>query len=301
MARQQELDLEDIHYFDDIRQIVKEPAGNWFGRVFNSAFAFVMAYVLIQFMYNGVTWMAAKVLGIDGSFGYSIFDLNRDPKLYSQKIVLFIFLAGPLTKLIFSIFSWQMFQATRKVKNLANLFWFWAAFIGLTGFFSQLAFAVFRNNHQILDTNAGMETYVGLAVVAAWQDIPVTGGYFLVAFAALLCILAGLIFIRPFLSLSHSFKLANNYYGRRTLYMYIILMPFVLAAAFLLLISFPNHMIALGINMAGMGLTILIGFLVLHNYKGVVQIRKNNFLSKISVVGLILVLVSAALAFIFRT
>lgn len=301
MSRQQDLDLEDIHYFDDIRQILKEPAANWLGRMLNSAFAFVIAYILIQFLYNGVTWSAAKVLGITGSFGYSIFDLNRDPQLYSQKRVLFIFLAGPIFKLVFSIFSWQMFQGTRKVKNLANMFWFWSAFIGLTGFFTQFAFGAFRNNYEILDTKAGLETYVGFAVISAWQDIPVTGGYFLVAVGALFCILTGLIFVRPFLSLSHSFKLANNFYGRRTLYMYLIMMPFLLASVILLIVSFPNHMIALGINLAGMGLTILIGFLVLHNYKGVVQIRRNNLLNKVSVVGLIIVIVAAALALIFRT
>jgi hypothetical protein len=294
MAQILDIDLDDIHYFDDIRQVLEEPTGKWLKRSLNSALAFILAYILLQFLYNGVTFFMGSIFGVAKSFGYPAYHFNKDPTMYSKNKVLLIFMSGPLVLLLTSLLSYSFFRLTRKVKNFMNIFWFWTATIGLVEFFVQFSLGLFKTNY------TATETYIGFAVVSAWYDFPEPGLYFVAGFVVLLCLLLGLTFIRPFLTLSHSFKLANNFYGRRTLYLFLVVIPFFIAGAFIFLVSFPAHMVLLGFNLAGIALTILVGYLVLHNYKGVVTLRKNNYLDKISLVPIILVAIAGLAAIFIR-
>ena len=285
-ANKSGIDLGDIHYYDDIRPYLNEPSSHWIRRALNSAIALVIAYVILQIVYSLAITAAAKLFGLSGnlSLGYSI--LPTEAGLYSKNRVLLIYSAGPISYLMMSLVGRIGFYTSRRRKDIVNLCFFWMQILGISLFFSQFALTMFYDSYDSL------ELYTGPAVIAAWFRLESPINIVITIVAASLCVLAGLWFTKPLLSISHSFKLSNNFYGRRKLFFFMIFIPFLIATVLLFAMTWPKHNQMLFINFAGLALFLIGMFLILHNFKGVVQIRRNNVLDKVSLPGIVALVVS---------
>ena len=240
----------------------KEKTESKLGRVTNSAMSFVIAYMVVLFLFSLVTALAGKLFGFDSNINYSgvRFEIGRHKwDMVNISVVwsigtLFTALLGGLFFYLFSQFKSRLY--------LANLFFLWGAVISFSVVAAQGILPCIEPGEQ-------MACYTNLSVVFAWLTLPLPVIYIIGGFFVVFIVFFSIYTSKPFLSFSYTFSKVNRTTRKRKYYMETAIAPYILASlAILIFTSYTfqsaNFYILNQIYLLCIGLSLAISFLVIN-------------------------------------
>ncbi|MFN8287420.1 MAG: hypothetical protein U0V74_11725 [Chitinophagales bacterium] len=196
-------------------------------RIVNSTVCFALAYVVITYL----SWLAMALVGkffkCDAIvYFYGIkFITPVAPELFWNKLrVILIYSSGPVFALLFGLLCMYVYDKTKHLKTVLNLFLVWGFVVGSAIFVSQGVIAALGHNEY------NSPYYVNLAVVFAWLRIPVFFVYVFNLPFLILFLFLGTNAVRPFLKFAYSYTKINKMSRRRRYYIETAVVPFILGA-----------------------------------------------------------------------
>ena len=241
----------------------KEKSESKFARILNSAMAFVIAYMIIIFLFSLVTGLMCKLFGIDTLISYAgitKFDIGRHK--WDSLSVFMVWSFGTFFTAILGGLFYYAFSQFRSTVNLANLVLLWAAVI---------AFSIVAAQGLLpcLEPGQRLACYTNLAVIFAWWSVPVWLMYVLCFFFMLFLAFFSIYASKPFLAFSYTFSKVNKTSRKRKYYFETVIIPYLLASAVLLMyhsFTYPsvNFHVLNVVYLACVGISITVSFLVIN-------------------------------------
>ena len=240
----------------------KEKLASKMARILNSTMAFVIAYMLVIFLFPLATGLIGKLFGFDSNISFAgvKFDLGRH-KWDSLNVAVIWSFGTVFTALLGGLFFYLFIQFKARV-NLGNLVFLWGAVI---------AFSIFAAQGVLpcLEPGERLACYTNLTVVYTWLSTPLTIIYilsfFFLAFLAFFSIYAS----KHFLAFSYSFSKVSKTDRKRKYYFETVIVPYLLGC--LVLLSFTratypsvNFKAVNVVYMACIAISLAISFLVIN-------------------------------------
>lgn len=240
----------------------KEKTESKFGRIANSAMSFVLAYMVVLFLFSLVTALTGKLFGFDSNISYSgvRFDIGRHKwDLANISVVwsigtIFTSLLGGLFFYLFSQFKSRIY--------LANLFFLWGAVISFS-------IVVAQGILPSIEPGEQLACYTNLSVVFAWLSIPLPLIYITSVIFGAFMIFFSIYTSKPFLAFSYTFSKVNRSTRKRKYYIETVIIPYILASLVILVYTShtypsPNFHIINQIYLICIGFSLAISFLVIN-------------------------------------
>jgi hypothetical protein len=228
--------------------------------------AFVIAYMIIIFLFSVVTALVGKLFGFDSNISFLgvKFDLGRHK--WDRLNVFVIWSFGTIfTAMVGGFFSY-LFSQFRSTVNLANLVFLWG---------SVIAFSIFAAQGVLpcLEPGEYLACYTNLSVVYAWLSVPLTVAYILSGIFILFLAFFSIYTSKPFLSFSYSFSKVSKTGRKRKYYFETVIVPYLLACLVLLAFihfTYKDHQGVANfravniVYMACIGISLAVSFLVIN-------------------------------------
>lgn len=215
----------DRDYYEDIVDQVEDRRG---GNVYRFTLSVLIYFITYNLMFIvGSMFMAfiASWLGFNPEYKFmGVYNLPTKTKDWHRWLVLAVYGALPIFGLFAGLTLRWVNSMLREYNTILKVFVLWMSVHGLTFFGSYLISTVIGTG----DDDSPF--YYGLAAAASWFHlqkpfmVPVTlvGMLFMLA--------CGMFFIRGFINLAYSRKLAINYNTRRRFLMQVLIGPWVVGA-----------------------------------------------------------------------
>ena len=226
-------------------------------RIFNSAVAFTLAYVIITF--GGFFSMAlvAKFFKFDANIYYFGIRFLLNGNKWTKLKVSVIYSTYPLFALLFGLLMLYIFARIKKKPSLFNVFLAWSFVIGTSFFTAQGIISSLGAN----EFNSPF--YQNFAVVFAWSFLPPPFVYALNIFFGALLLYFSINYPKLFLSFSYSFSKVNKASRRRNYFLETAIVPFFLGAIATSAITFPMNIFVHAIYLMVIGFSLLISWVSL--------------------------------------
>lgn len=240
----------------------KEKSESKFARIANSAMAFVIAYMLILFLFNIVTALMGKIFGFDSNISYAgvKFDIGRHK--WDTVNVSLVWSIGTLFTGFLGGFFFYLYSQFKASVNLANLILLWG---------SVIAFSIVAAQGILPCVEPGkrLATYTNLTVVFAWLAIPHWLLFFIAFIFILFLAFCSIYTSKPFLALSYTFSKVNKTNRKRKYFLETAVLPYLLASFIILVyhqFSYPaiNFYVLNTLYLQCVGLSIAISFLLIN-------------------------------------
>lgn len=196
-------------------------------RVLNSTVCFMLAYLLITYLWWFAMAAVGKFFKCDAIvYFYGIkFITPVDPVHFWDKLrILLIYSAGPLFSLLFGLLCLYIYDKTKHIKTIFNLFLLWCFFVGTSLFAAQGVIASLGYNEY------NSPFYLNFSVVFSWLRIPVFLVYvFNVPFLLILIFFSSNA-VKPFLKFAYSYTKINKLSRRRKYFLEVAVIPFILGS-----------------------------------------------------------------------
>lgn len=205
----------------------KEKLASKLARILNSTMAFVIAYMVIIFLFSVATALIGKLFGFDSNISFAgvKFDLGRHR--WDKLNVLVIWSFGTIfTGLLGGLFFY-LFSEFKSRVNLANLVFLWGAVIAFSIFTAQGVLPCLEPDEQLA-------CYTNLTVVFTWLSAPLVLVYLLGFFLIIFLVFFSIYASKPFLAFSYSFSKVSKTNRKRKYYFETVIIPYLLACVVLL-------------------------------------------------------------------
>lgn len=257
---------------------LKRGQETWISKVFrivNSIICFILAFISVNYL----SWFAMAFVGkffkcdaIVYSYGIK-FITPVDPELFWNKIkIILIFSTPVLFPLLFGLACLYIYDKTKGIKSVLNLYLAWGFMIGTITFATQNVIASLGLGQ------VNSEYYRNLAVVYSWLRIPIPLVYILNIPFAIVFLYFSKHAVRPFLLFAYSFTKVNKLSRRRKYYIETMALPFILGSIIVLCLKFYvgliHDMFIILLYFVGMGISMLYGIYSL----GETEIMKDEVL-----------------------
>ena len=210
-------------------------------RTVNSTACFSLAYVILTYLLWFTTGLTGMLYKFDSLIYYYGIKFILNSHGWSKTSAVVVYSTGPLFILLLALVALLLFNRTKKIRTILNLFFLWMFVIGISLFISQIimaAFGIYRYDSLY---------YQGLAVTFAWLRTPAKVVYWLNVPVVLLMVYVGVNCARPFLSFSYSFSKVNNLGRRRKYFFETALVPYIVGSLVTTIALFPKELSAKGV------------------------------------------------------
>jgi len=245
----------------DVKKSTSEVWHSKLFRTLNSALCFSLAYALFNFIFWWAMVFAAKRYRIDSFVYYYGVKMMINSSLWDKDKVTFVYSAGPVACLVFSLIFLILYRLMRKLPSLINVFFLWGFVIGSCMFVAQ-GIIILLGAY-----NYSTPYYQGLAVVLSWWRVPVTAARLGTIPLFLLFIYLTLNYGRPFLLFSFSYSRINKLTRKRKYFFEVALVPFVIGAFITMLFTYPMNIQVNTVYLAVIGVGLLIAWYTLVTVK----------------------------------
>lgn len=240
----------------------KEKTESKFARIANSAMAFVIAYMVIIFLFTLVTALMGKIFGFDSNINYSglRFDIGRHK--WDTLSIFMVWSFGTFFTTLLGGLFYYLFSQFRATVNLANLIFLWGAVIS----FSIVAA---QGLLPCIEPGERLACYTNLTVVFAWLSVPIWALYILCFFFMAFLLFFSIYTSKPFLSFSYSFSKVSKTNRKRKYYFETVILPYLIGSGAILMyhsFTYPSvnfHVLNL-VYIICIGLSLAVSFLVIN-------------------------------------
>jgi hypothetical protein len=231
-------------------------------RIINSVMAFIIAYLLIVFLFSVVTGLIGKLFGFDSNISISGVKFDLGSHKWDRVSVFVVYSMGTFFTVMLGVFFYYTFSQFKSRPNLANLVFLWGEVIA----FSIVAAQGFLPSLEPDDPRA---CYTNLTVVFAWfstsQYALYVIGFVFFVFLAFFSIYSS----KHFLALSYTFSKVSKTSRKRKYYFETVIVPYLISCALLLVYihyTYPaeNFRVLNLIYMICIGASLSISFLVIN-------------------------------------
>ncbi|CAN5356916.1 hypothetical protein BH09BAC1_BH09BAC1_02120 [soil metagenome] len=216
----------DRDYYEDIVDEVEQLAGNnRFSNIYRFVFSIIIYFVTYNIMYIlGGMFMAAVAawIGFEPEYKFmGVYNLPTRTQDWHRWLVLAVYSAFPIFGIISGLVIYWLSYLMWQFNTIIKVFLLWMAVHGLT-FFGSYAIA------SVLGTNDfDSPFYYGFSAAASWFHLDEPFMVPLTLIGILFMTGCGLFFIRGFLNLAYSRKVAINYNTRRKFLLQVITGPWI--------------------------------------------------------------------------
>jgi hypothetical protein len=240
----------------------KEKLSSKMARVLNSAMAFIIAYMIVIFLFSVVTALAGKIFGFDSSISLSGVKFDLGHHKWEKGNVAVVWSFGTFFTAMLGFIFFYLFSQFKTILNVINLVFLWGAVIAYSIVAAQLIMPCIEPGQQLA-------CYTNLAVVFTWLAIPVFFQYLLAAVAVVFLALFSIYASKPFLSFSYSFSKVSKSGRKRKFFFETVLVPFALASFVFLTFTkytYPsiNFKVINLVYMSTIAFSLLVSFLVIN-------------------------------------
>jgi MFS family permease len=240
----------------------KEKTSSKVARIFNSAMAFVIAYMLVLFLFSIVTAFIGKIFGFDANISYSgvKFDIGRHK--WDQLNIFVIWSFGTFFTILLGIIFFYLFFQFKAAVSLVNMFFLWGTVIS----FSIVAA---QGLLPCIEPGERLACYTNLSVVFAWLSFPTWLLYFVCFFFLSFLVFFSIYTSKPFLSFSYSFSKVSKTNRKRKYYLETVILPYLLASAIILTyhsFTYPsvNFYVINVVYLICVGISLAVSFMVIN-------------------------------------
>jgi hypothetical protein len=233
----------------------KENATSKLKRIINSAACFVAAYVVITHGHFLMTAVVAKIFKYHSIVYYYGIRWMTNGERWTKASVTVVFLAGPLSALLFGLLCLYMYDKIRSIKSIINLFFIWAFVIGTSLFCSQNIIASLGMNEY------NSPYYQNFAVLYAWWRIPLPLAYLANIPFAMLLLYFGVNYSKLFLLFAYSYTKVNKLSRKRKYFFETAIIPFLIGAVVTTIVTFPMNIFVHGIYLLVIAVALVVSFL----------------------------------------
>ena len=224
--------------------------------------SFVIAYMVVMFLFSLVTALVGKFFGFDANISYSgvRFDVGRHK--WDRINVSVVWSIGTIFTTILGLVFYYLFSQFKSRLFLANLFFLWGAVISFS-------IVVAQGILPCIEPGEQLACYTNLSVVFAWLSIPMPLVYIVSVISVAFMVFFSIYTSKPFLSFSYTFSKVNRTARKRKYYLETAIIPYILASIAILIFTghtYPtvNFYIQNQIYLLCIGLSIAISFLVIN-------------------------------------
>jgi hypothetical protein len=230
-------------------------------RIVNSTVCFSLAYILITYSYWLAMGFAGLLFRFDSFVYYYWIKFILNDRDWTKLKITAIFSSGPLICFGLGLLCFFLFERLKNLKSIVNLFLLWVFVIGTSLFTSQAMIAALGANKY------ASPFYQGLAVVYAWWHLPNAVVYLLALPFIFLFLFFSVNYAKPFLTTAFSYSKVNTESRRKMYFLEMVIVPFILGAGITTGVTFPMNIKVHGLNMAMLGMSLVIGWVSLRYNK----------------------------------
>lgn len=205
-------------------------------RVINSTICFCLAYIAITHLYYFTLAAIGRFFGFDCFVYYYGVKFMLNQHHWNRLNIGLIFSGGAMFYLLFGLLGIYLFDKTKKLKSIVNLFFVWMFVVGACMFCTQAVIAAIG----LGEYNSPF--YQGLAVVYAWVHIPSFVVYAMIIPFAVLYVYFIVNFAVPFLRMAYSYTRVNKLSRRRKFFAETAIVPFILGSVVVTYLTFPMNL-----------------------------------------------------------
>jgi hypothetical protein len=227
----------DADYYNDISSKIKDDPQAKVYRVVHSTLAFVITYILINYLMQYLGGIFAYLLGYEPDVRYfGIYNMPVSPTLWTKWGVLFIYGIAPFLTFFAGLGLYKLNAIIREENTIFKVYALWGGIHGMLLFVSFCITSAFGTDAYQLPF------YFGIAVVTTWLHIDSVLVAPLALGGVIFLIVMGLNIVPTFLSLSFSRTLAINYRSRRQFFIEVAVIPWILGSIITMLLSMPPNL-----------------------------------------------------------
>lgn len=231
-------------------------------RIINSVMAFIIAYLIVMFLFSVVTGLIGKIFGFDSNISIAGVKFDLGSHKWDRWSVFVVYSIGTFFTVMLGVFFYYTFFQFKSRPNLANLVFLWG---------SVIAFSIVAAQGLLpsLEPNDPRACYTNLTVVFAWFSTPLFAlyilGFVFFAFLAFFSIYTS----KHFLALSYTFSKVSKTSRKRKYYFETVIIPYLISCTLLLVYihyTYPaeNFRVLNLIYMLCIGVSITVSFLVIN-------------------------------------
>jgi hypothetical protein len=240
----------------------KEKLTSKAARIINSIMAFVIAYMVIIFLFSLFTALIAKLFGFDSNISFAGVKFDLGSHKWDKLNVSVVYGFGTFATALLGFAFFYLYTQFEARLNLANLVLLWGSVIAFSIVAAQALLPCLEPDEQ-------RACYTGLGVVFAWFSIPIPLLYVICFFFMVFLAFFSIYTSKPFLAFSYSFSKVSKADRKRKYYIETVVIPYLVACALLLVYihySYPavNFRILNIVYMFCIGLSLSVSFLVIN-------------------------------------
>lgn len=231
-------------------------------RIINSVMAFMIAYLLIMFLFSVTTGLIGKIFGFDSNISIAGVRFDLGSHKWDRLSVFVVYSFGTFFTVLLGGFFYYMFSNLKSRQNLANLVFLWGAVI---------AFSIVAAQGLLpcLEPDDQRACYTNLTVVFAWFSFPLFVLYILCFLFFALLTFFSIYTSKPFLAFSYSYSKVSKTERKRKFYFETVLVPYLIACTLLQVFmhyTYPieNFRVLNLIYMICIGVSLTVSFLVIN-------------------------------------
>ena len=224
--------------------------------------AFIIAYLLIMFLFSVTTGLIGKLFGFDPNISITGVKFDLGSHKWDRLSVFVVYSFGAFFTLGLGVLFYYAFSQFKSKINLANLVFLWGAVI---------AFSIVAAQGLLpcLEPDEQKACYTNLTVVFAWFSFPLFILYLLCFFFFAFLVLFSIYTSKPFLSLSYSFSKVSKTDRKRKFYFETVIIPYVVSCTLIQMYmhyTYPveNFRVLNLIYMVCIGISLSVSFLVIN-------------------------------------
>ena len=238
----------------------REKLSSKLARVLNSAISFVIAYMIIIFLFSIVTAFVGKLFGFDANISYAGLKFELGRHKWNAFNITVIWSFGTIFTALLGGFFFYVFSEFKSRTHLANLVFLWAAVIAIS-------IVAAQGILPCMEPGERLACYTNLTVVYNWLSIPLPVAYILAAVFVTFLVFFSIYTSKAFLAFSYTFSKVNKAARKRKYFFETVLLPYLLGGWVILAFNhytYPsvNFFVINVIYLATIGVSLAISFLV---------------------------------------
>jgi len=212
---------------EEAAEVIKQRQKNYFYYTINSIALFIIAYLLVYFMYQLTVLVVASRWKLDSVLMYYDLAFNDYSPLWTRSNIILVTFSGPFISLIIGFLFYRFFSNRRKVKGFLKLFFLWIALHGFNQFLGAWA--------------TGVSFDEGFGYVPAWLYMNVFWQILISLIFLFILGIIGYYSASKFLDTSKS-AFRVNQENKSKFLLFQAVLPWVIGTLILILVKIPNNM-----------------------------------------------------------
>ena len=206
----------------------RQPIRNFIRIALNSTTLFLLSYLSMYLLTQGVTVLAANLFHYPTILYYHEVFFNISVEDWYHDSVKTIFSAGPLVALLAGIAGMILFNNRKESRGLFKLFFLWAFLHGISMFFGAMLVGTLFER--------------GIGHVISWMYIMDTGKLLYSIISIFMLVMAGTVSIKPFLLSGNTYFRNMTRRNRRSFIWAQVVLPFTIGTGLLVMLRMPHFM-----------------------------------------------------------